>query len=77
MPCNKSKLVLIYILWLMSTPSQADIYKYVDKYGRVELTDKPSHIGYKRLVKTWKGWEEAKFPKNHSWVKNQKKDRFK
>lgn len=73
MPCNKSKLVLIYIFWLISMPSQADIYKYVDKYGRVELTDKPSHIGYKRLVKTWKGWEEAKFPKNLSWVKNQKK----
>jgi soluble lytic murein transglycosylase-like protein len=37
----------------------ADIYKYVDKYGRVYLTDRPSHTGYKRLVKTWKGWSEA------------------
>lgn len=37
----------------------ADIYKYVDKYGRVHLTDEPAHDGYKRLVKTWKGWTEA------------------
>lgn len=36
----------------------ADIYKYVDKYGRVYLTDRPAHTGYKRLVKTWKGWSE-------------------
>ena len=37
----------------------ADIYKYVDQYGRVYLTDKPSHSGFKRLVKTWKGWGES------------------
>lgn len=37
----------------------ADIYKYTDKYGRVFLTDRPSHSGYKRLVKTWKGWSPA------------------
>ena len=40
--------------------AQADIYKYVDKYGRVILTDKPRNANYKRLIKTWKGWEEAK-----------------
>lgn len=39
--------------------TSADIYKYVDQYGRVYLTDKPSHSGYKRLVKTWKGWGES------------------
>ncbi|NNE37267.1 MAG: lytic transglycosylase domain-containing protein [Gammaproteobacteria bacterium] len=38
----------------------ADIYKYVDKYGRVTLTDKPNNSKYKKLVKTWKGWEQAK-----------------
>lgn len=37
----------------------ADIYKYVDKRGRVYLTDRPPHAGYKRLVKTWKGWTET------------------
>ncbi len=37
----------------------ADIYKYVDKHGRTHLTDRPAHDGYKRLVKTWKGWQEA------------------
>ncbi|MGR8921133.1 MAG: transglycosylase SLT domain-containing protein [Gammaproteobacteria bacterium] len=47
---------------LLSVPflAGADIYKYVDKHGRVHLTDKPSHDGFKRLVKTWKGWEEAR-----------------
>ncbi len=69
----KTTFVCITILSLFSLPSQADIYKYVDKHGRVILTDKPPHGGYKRLVKTWKGWEEQKIPKNFNWVKNQKK----
>ncbi len=73
MPNNKVTFIFIFIFWLISMPSQADIYKYVDKHGRVILTDKPSHTGYKRLVKTWKGWEEAKLPKNFNWVKNQAK----
>jgi soluble lytic murein transglycosylase-like protein len=37
----------------------ADIYKYVDKHGRIHLTDRPAHSGYKRIVKTWKGWVES------------------
>ncbi len=73
MPNNKVTLVFIFIFSLISMPSQADIYKYVDKHGRVILTDKPAHTGYKRLVKTWKGWEEAKTPKNFNWAKNQRK----
>ena len=52
-------LVLILTAGLV-TPAGADIYKYVDKYGRVTLTDKPKSDKYKRLVKTWKGWQEAK-----------------
>jgi soluble lytic murein transglycosylase-like protein len=70
---TKFTIIFIAILSLLSLPSYADIYKYVDKYGRVVLTDKPKHNGYKRLVKTWKGWEEYKVPKNFNWVKNQKK----
>jgi len=73
MPNSKVTLVFIFMFSLISMPSQADIYKYVDKHGRVILTDKPAHTGYKRLVKTWKGWEEAKLPKNFNWIKNQKK----
>lgn len=38
----------------------ADIYKYVDRHGRVHLTDRPIHDGYARLVKTWKGWEPSR-----------------
>lgn len=37
---------------------QADIYKYVDKHGRVTLTDRPTNSNHIRLVKTWKGWAE-------------------
>ncbi|MCP5144330.1 MAG: lytic transglycosylase domain-containing protein [Gammaproteobacteria bacterium] len=45
---------------VLSHTVDAQIYKYVDKYGRVTLTDTPDHSGYKRLVKTWKGWVEAR-----------------
>lgn len=71
---NTIPLILITIFSLISIPVHADIYKYVDKHGRVILTDKPVHSGYKRLVKTWKGWEEQKkLPKNYDWTKNQRK----
>ena len=70
---SKSTIIISVVLAMLSFSSYADIYKYVDKHGRVILTDKPTHDGYKRLVKTWKGWEEAKIPKNFNWVKNQKK----
>ena len=52
------------IILLIAVPlvAGADIYKYVDKYGRVHLTDTPSHDGYKRLIKTWKGWTESRSP---------------
>jgi len=57
---------------LVSPAIQADIYKYVDKHGRVTLTDRPSNTNSVRLVKTWKGWVEqprrtfnsAEFKKN-------------
>lgn len=52
-------LVLVLAIGLMA-PALADIYKYIDKHGRVTLTDKPKNDKYKRLVKTWKGWQEAK-----------------
>lgn len=48
-------------LLLTAPAAHADIYKYVDKHGRVYLTDKPKHSGYKRLVKTWKGWQEPSY----------------
>ncbi len=68
------KLFAFALLCLLSLNAHADIYKYVDKHGRVILTDKPTHSGYKRLVKTWKGWEEEKkLPKNFNWKKNQQK----
>ena len=46
-------------LFVLPFLADADIYKYVDQHGRVHLTDRPNHSGYKRLVKTWKGWTEA------------------
>ncbi|MSR14534.1 MAG: lytic transglycosylase domain-containing protein [Gammaproteobacteria bacterium] len=50
----------VALLIVLPFVAGADIYKYVDKYGRVYLTDRPAHTGYKRLVKTWKGWSESR-----------------
>ena len=51
---------LCLLLFVAPFLADADIYKYVDKRGRIHFTDKPAHGGYKRLVKTWKGWQEAR-----------------
>ena len=51
-----SRIVVLAALLLPLVPASADIYKYVDKYGRVTLTDKASRGGGMKLVKTWKGW---------------------
>ena len=48
------------LLVLVPFLAGADIYKYVDGRGQVHLTDRPDHGGYRRLVKTWKGWSQAK-----------------
>lgn len=57
---NIARLLVVMLTYALLTPVGADIYKYVDKYGRVTLTDTPKNSNYKQLVKTWKGWEEAK-----------------
>lgn len=57
---RQALLLLAGMALLVSASARADIYKYVDKYGRVYLTDKPNHTGYKKLVHTWKGWTEQK-----------------
>ncbi|MBI2801924.1 MAG: lytic transglycosylase domain-containing protein [Gammaproteobacteria bacterium] len=54
------RLIGVGLLVALPFVAGADIYKYVDKYGRVYLTDRPAHTGYKRLIKTWKGWSEAR-----------------
>lgn len=62
-------------LMLATFAVQADIYKYVDKHGRVILTDRPENSNYKRLVKTWKGWVEQPQSSltNSELIKNRKK----
>lgn len=45
---------------LAGSACATDIYKYVGKDGSVYFTDRPDHSGYRRLVKTWKGWTEAR-----------------
>jgi soluble lytic murein transglycosylase-like protein len=69
------KIYVFCTLLISSVPLQADIYKYVDKHGRVILTDKPKSEQYKLLVKTWKGWEEKKTSKvaYHQFGDNKKK----
>ena len=71
--CGKILLLLLISLGL-TVSAQADIYKFIDKYGSVTLTDKPRNGEYKRLVKTWKGWEEQKNRiALQDFLKNQKK----
>lgn len=54
-----ARITLILVCWMgVCLVTHADIYKYVDKHGRVLLTDKPTNDKYKRLVRTWKGWVE-------------------
>ena len=59
---RRSKFIVLTVSLTLLVPVTlyADIYKYVDKHGRVILTDKPKSNKYKLLVKTWKGWEEKK-----------------
>ncbi|MBI2993261.1 MAG: lytic transglycosylase domain-containing protein [Gammaproteobacteria bacterium] len=54
------RLILAVAATTLAPAAAADIYKYVDKHGRVTLTDTAKNSQYKRLVKTWKGWEESK-----------------
>jgi len=71
---HPKRLMLCLVLVCLVPAAQADIYKYVDKYGRVTLTDKPRNDKYKLLVKTWKGWEEAK---SHASMEEFRKNRRK
>lgn len=66
-------MALVAFLCLAASPTRADIYKYVDKYGRVTLTDRPDHSGYQKLVKTWKGWTPARTTGNPNFARDRKK----
>ncbi len=48
--------IAIMAVLFFAPQAHADVYKYVDKFGRVYLTDRPNHSGYKRIVRTLKGW---------------------
>ncbi len=50
------KLFFVVSLFLICTQANADIYKYVDKDGKVTYTDRKKHSAYLKLEKTWKGW---------------------
>ncbi|MGH8644346.1 MAG: transglycosylase SLT domain-containing protein [Gammaproteobacteria bacterium] len=39
--------LLVFFLVGIAPATKADIYKYIDKYGGVHLTDKPEHTGYR------------------------------
>lgn len=70
---KRRKIVLFLLLAVGAPPLMADVYRYIDKHGRVMLTDRPTHGGYQRLVRTWKGWAEARASGNLNWRENQKK----
>jgi len=56
----KSFFVLTGLLVCFASFVSAEIYRHVDQYGRVTLTDRPSSDEFIKLIKTWKGWEEAR-----------------
>ncbi|MCC6202367.1 MAG: lytic transglycosylase domain-containing protein [Gammaproteobacteria bacterium] len=59
--CGRSGIgSLLCAFLLVGSAAATDIYKYVDQDGKVYFTDQPDHTGYRRLVKTWKGWTEAR-----------------
>ena len=62
-------------LLCISPAMHADVYKYVDKYGRITYTDKPGKANYVLLIKTWKGWAEQPRSKLNSadFAKNRQK----
>ena len=55
MPNIKNILIFLTLSSFLILPCNADVYRYIDKHGRVIFTDKPEHKGYKKLVRTWKG----------------------
>lgn len=65
--------VLTVVLCLAAPSAGADIYKYVDKYGRVTLTDRPDKSGYMKLVKTWKGWVPRTAKGNPGFARDREK----
>ena len=70
----RNLIICLFAIAALPQPALADIYKYVDKHGRVVLTDKPKNEDYKLLVKTWKGWEEKKSNIDYDkFSQNQKK----
>lgn len=64
--------ILLFILVGVTPAAKGDIYKYVDKYGRVHLTDKPEHTGYTLVVKTYRSLGRAKTPRPISFASNKK-----
>jgi soluble lytic murein transglycosylase-like protein len=48
------------LILICISPAHADVYKYVDKFGHVHLSDRPLHDGYRTIVRTWKGWQRQK-----------------
>lgn len=67
--------VLAGMMLAIAPVVDADVYKYVDKYGRITYTDKPGSGNHVRLIKTWKGWAEQPRARLNSaaFAKNRKK----
>ncbi len=58
---------------LLAAPGvDAAVYRYIDKNGQVHLSDERLHSGYRKLVRTWKGWREAVYDP-HQFRVNQKR----
>ncbi|MGH8613152.1 MAG: transglycosylase SLT domain-containing protein [Gammaproteobacteria bacterium] len=71
-PPPGSALTLLVFFLVGIPPANADIYKYIDKYGRVHLTDKPEHTGYRLLVKTFRSEARSKYRRSAGIGSNKK-----
>ncbi|VUD68859.1 Membrane-bound lytic murein transglycosylase F [Thalassocella blandensis] len=66
---NYSRIITAVVLTLcfFSSSCFAEIYKYVDRNGKVTYTDRKRHSAFMKLEKTWKGWD---IPSKQSYSKN-------
>ncbi|MGH8644749.1 MAG: DUF4124 domain-containing protein, partial [Gammaproteobacteria bacterium] len=64
--------LLVFFLVGITPAAKADIYKYIDKYGRVHLTDKPEHTGYRIWVKTFRSAARSNYRRSGGIGSNKK-----
>ena len=55
--------LVVAALLSVAPAAAADIYKYVDKWGSIHLSDKPKHRGYKLIVRSYRNGPYKEAPR--------------